>query len=1005
MGDALGYAIEFSGESQIFSEYGASGITSYELDYASGKAIVSDDTQMTLFTANGILFGQTRWATHGIAANPRHYVARAYQDWLLTQERTFEQAQAEKVDKHKRISWLLDVPELYHRREPGNTCLTALRRHRHTNDAIEDYVAFAPQLNDSKGCGGVMRAAPAGLVWAGGDPDAADCEAAQIAAITHGHPLGYLPAAVLAHIVAKLVLGEATLLAAVEEARDSVARLFAGHAYLQELVDIIDLAVSLAGNADTDLANIHRLGEGWVGEEALAIAIYCALRHQDDFSAGVIAAVNHRGDSDSTGAVCGNILGALLGYRAIGERWTSDLELLGVTLELADDLFGGCEVDSNGACKDPAWANKYVWCHRYEGDTAEHATAASTTRLLAVRGDITDDQGVDAIVNAANESLLGGGGVDGAIHRAAGPGLLDECRRLGGCDAGKAKVTGAYALPCKWIIHTVGPRWRGGKSGEAELLASCYRESLSVAVERGARSVAFPSISTGVFRYPVEEAACIAVRTVREFVDTHPGELDQVKWVLFDETTFAAYERQLADVEASVADAADEDVETMSAGEQKRFVAEWTMGLGVMGDPTNKGTASQQQRRAIRSDWKTRPMPMERTEIDLGLSVTTEEFERLAMGHIPQVMEDHWFMYFDGESLCFHRSWTGICIFKVHVVRNKAEDAYVLTCVTANRDRSQYSRTNDKSDQLMAVILVGQVLGKDVGSLWEAYHASEAHGSEAAAKAKPVVVGFWKVPDPLGCLSNWHPAGFELFGKRFSTSEHWIMWQKARVMGDFASAEVVLKANDPKLAKVLGRKVSPYDEYLWRDVREQLAYVGIREKFLQNPDIARELLVTGNAVLAEASPVDRIWGVGIAEDDPGFADMTGWKGENLQGRICMRVRADLRLLMPGGASLFTAQTTEDDLKAVLASSIGDMSLLSLARNPMTRPYALCYARIAGHALHTHFSDVHNYLMHYGRASLATIGEAVRAKKSLHFSEPGWHELLAQLSFLRRVGML
>ena len=1002
VGDALGYAVEFSGEAEIFSEYGAGGIASYELDHASGKALVSDDTQMTLFTANGILFGQTRSATRGIAAAPRHYVAIAYQDWLTTQERSFHKVGDE--DGHKRISWILDVPELYHRRAPGNTCLSALHRHREAGDTIEDYVAFAPQLNDSKGCGGVMRAAPAGLAWADGDLNAADEEAAQIAAITHGHPLGYLPAAVLAHVVARLALGGTTLKDAVAEARDATARHFAGHAHVQELIDIIDLAVELADNDDTDLDNIHRLGEGWVGEEALAIALYCALRHQDDFSAGVIAAVNHRGDSDSTGAVCGNILGASLGYEAIDDRWKADLELLDVTLELADDLFTGCEIDAHGSCKDPAWEYKYVQCHRYEGDPTNHAPA-STTALLAIRGDITKNHGVDAIVNAANESLLGGGGVDGAIHRAAGPGLLDECRRLHGCKAGMAKATGAHALPCKWVIHTVGPRWRGGKSGEADVLASCYRESLRLAVKRGARSVAFPSISTGVFGYPVDEAAQVAVKTVRDFVDAHPGELDQVKWVLFDDKTLDAYDRQLAD--ATVAPA-DSNTGTMDEDEKKRIVAEWTMGLGVMGDPTNTGIANRPQRRALRNDWRTRPMPAERTEIELGLSVTTEEFERLAMGHIPQVMEDHWFMYFDGEALCFHRSWTGICIYKVHVARDKAEDAYVLSHVTTNRDRSQYSQTNDESDRLLALTLIGQALCKDVTTLWEAYHVSEARGSGAAEKARPTTLGFWQVSDSLGCLSNWHPKGFELFGKQFATSEHWIMWQKARVMGDYASAKAILKANGPKNAKELGKMVSPYDDHLWREVREQLAYVGIREKFLQNPDAARELLSTGNAVLAEASPYDRAWGVGIAASDPGFADMTGWKGENLQGRICMRVRADLRLLMPDGPSRIkplAVKTTEEDLQAVLASSLGDVSLLSLARNPMTRPYALCYARISGHALDSHHGGVHNYLMHYGRASLATIGEAVQAGKGLHFSEVGWYELLAQLSFLRRAGML
>ena len=322
-GDALGYAIEFNREDWIFSRYGSAGITQYEL--TNGKALISDDTQMTLFTAEGIL----------LAKNPMNYTAYisgmfdAYQEWLRTQRFS------RKVRKNR--LWLADIKELNDRRAPGITCLNALER--------GEFGSIYEPINNSKGCGGVMRVAPIGLYYSPDEMEwqEIDTRGAQAAALTHGHPLGYISAAGLVHIVnLAMYRPEMSLLQIMEDMIEKVPVLFMDDdpEECEIFKNLMRKAVDLATDNDItdDLDAIHQLGEGWIGEEALAIAVYCALKHDNDFDAAIISSVNHNGDSDSTGAIAGNILGTYLGIDAIPDKYTENLELIDIIRKVAENL-------------------------------------------------------------------------------------------------------------------------------------------------------------------------------------------------------------------------------------------------------------------------------------------------------------------------------------------------------------------------------------------------------------------------------------------------------------------------------------------------------------------------------------------------------------------------------------------------------------------------------------------------------------------------------------------
>jgi ADP-ribosylglycohydrolase len=324
VGDALGAPVEFLKLAEIRARFGRGGVTELEAAYGRRGAI-TDDTQMTLFTADALIRAHHRYESKGICSVPA-VAAYAYRRWLETQ------GEPSPTPIPAR-GWIDGIPELRSRRGPGNTCLRALRSG--TMGKIDE------PINDSKGCGGVMRMAPVGLVAL--EPFRLGCE---LAAITHGHPSGYLSSGALAEIVSA-VLGGASL----EDAVRGTLETLAPHRGHEETTAAIERALALAANGKPSASRVESLGGGWVGEEALAIALYCALV-ADDLEHGITLAVNHGGDSDSTGAIAGNLLGVIHGRRAIPRRWLEVLELRQVIANVADDLwthFGG---EADGRCDD-----------------------------------------------------------------------------------------------------------------------------------------------------------------------------------------------------------------------------------------------------------------------------------------------------------------------------------------------------------------------------------------------------------------------------------------------------------------------------------------------------------------------------------------------------------------------------------------------------------------------------------------------------------------------------
>ena len=333
-GDALGYAIEFLDEDRIFRLHGPGGIRQLEMNQ-QGVAEISDDTQMTLFTACGLLHARACLLDGPEADLPAYTggIRRSYLDWYQTQTSDYP-----GPGSHAGVSWLYRCPGMFSTRAPGTTCMSALR---------EGGLGTPDEpLNSSKGCGGIMRVAPIGLFFCDCDvpEDFVPRLGAAAAALTHGHPLGWLPAAVLTAAIRDIAQQGTPIHTAICRALDLIDDIWPENQERLYMRHLTEQALDLAQSSRSDLDAIHLLGAGWVAEETLAIGVYCAAKYSSDFASAMVAAVNHRGDSDSTGSVAGNLLGASLGLKGIPEAYLENLELRKEITQTAEDLLHGMDM-------------------------------------------------------------------------------------------------------------------------------------------------------------------------------------------------------------------------------------------------------------------------------------------------------------------------------------------------------------------------------------------------------------------------------------------------------------------------------------------------------------------------------------------------------------------------------------------------------------------------------------------------------------------------------------
>ena len=469
-----------------------------------------------------------------------------------------------------------------------------------------------------------------------------------------------------------------------------------------------------------------------------------------------------------------------------------------------------------------------------------------------IRQSITDLD-TEIIVNAANKRLQAGGGVCGYIFDVAGRSELKKaCDAIGGCPTGSAVITDGFKL-CRYIVHAVGPEWRGGNDNEPEQLYNCYQAALDLAKQKDCHSIGFPLISAGIYGYPLYGAWTQALTSIRDWAKKNKDYDIRIVFAVLDASILEKGKSSLVDIAPELM-------------------------------------------LVRKKDWKTLEMPEQNEYFELSININREQLSILRHGHYPREMEDKWFWYMEDNVLYAHRSWTGFCIY----IADFSEIGKVR--VTVNRDPEQYTCTSIDEDIKKFTNLLSWWISTpyDHQSEW-LQETAQALKKAAANKDKLLINGvsydaifFHKPDEPYGFLSNWYLSDFTIDGMKFTSNEQYIMYRKCLLFNDTDSAKKVLETDDPQKLQDIGRTAKGYDQKLWNGSRQAIAMRGMLAKFEQDEDLKQKLLETSDAYLVECAVSDSIWACGIGLYDEARFDQSRWTGTNILGFALMEVREILK---------------------------------------------------------------------------------------------------------------